>query len=351
MKKAGLVGVGNVAVNGHLPGWIAREGVHVVAATDAREDRRPLIQQTVPGVHWYPSFEEMVSSENLDFVDVCTPPSTHSMIVRSALEKGLHVLCEKPLVIRAEDVQPLAALARTRDRALVTVHNWKNAPPLAKITELVKQGAVGDVRRVEWQTLRTRPAVTVESGGGNWRIDPALAGGGILVDHGWHALYVVLGWLPERPRRVSTVLETRKYHDAPLEDTATIRLETGKGAGAGAAEIFLTWTSDERANRARIEGTRGTLNLDGGSVFLFEASSARYSPSIPSGEWNLPSIAEGSHHPEWFEGVMNEFLGEVEDPARRGRNLHEAALCAALIHLSKKSSERNGEWLDVEGLA
>lgn len=349
MKRAGLVGVGNVALNGHLPAWLAREDVAVVAATDAREDSRAALASRAPGARWYPTFEEMISSEKLDFVDIATPPSTHAALAAAALGRGLHVLCEKPLVARLEDLAPLAAVARKNGRALVTVHNWKNAAPLAKATALVRQGAVGEVKRVSWQTHRMKPAVTVESGGGNWRIDPALAGGGIVVDHGWHALYVVLGWLPGRPRRVSAVLETRKYTDAPLDDTATMRLETGEGAGAAVAEIFLTWTSDERANRVTIEGSRGKLKLDGGHLQLFEESSARCEPAVPRGEWSLPSLTEGSHHPEWFAGVIDELIGEIDFPERRGTNLREASLCASLIDLSKKSSGRGGLVLPLDG--
>jgi predicted dehydrogenase len=289
----------------------------------------------------------MFSSENLDFVDIATPPSTHATLASAALARGLHVLCEKPLVFRAEEVPPLAALARERERALVTVHNWKNAPVLAKAAGLVREGAVGHVTGVAWKTLRTQPAVTVKSGGGNWRIDPALAGGGILVDHGWHALYVVLGWLPEPPKWVSATLENRKYKDSPMEDTATVRLESG----GTTAEILLTWASEERANRAEITGTRGRLRLDGGRLALFQTPSSLRSPSGPAGDWKFPSLAEGSHHPEWFDGVIVEFFGEIEDPARRGQNLKEAALCAEIIDLAKKSSRRGGEALEVKGLA
>ena len=345
MRRAGLVGVGAVALNGHLPGWLARKDVQIVAATDEREEARVALEDQVPGVSWFSSFEEMVSSGDLDFVDVATPPSTHCTIVRSALEKGLHVLCEKPLVTCAADVPRLAALARERARALVTVHNWKNAPVLAKLAGLVQEGAVGGVTRAVWKTLRTKPALTVGTGD-NWRIDPAVAGGGVLVDHGWHALYVLLGWLPEAPKRVSAVLETRKHKGSPLEDTATVRLE-----GPGwTAEIFLTWAAEERANHVDVGGTRGRLRLDGGRLALYQTPSSLRSPSGPAGSWALPSLAEGSHHPEWFAGVIEEFLGEIEDPQKRGSNIHEAALCAEIIDLAKESSRRGGDALDLRGL-
>ncbi len=63
--------------------------------------------------------------------------------------------------------------------------------------------------------------------------------------------------------------------------------------------------------------------------------------------WEIPSIAEGSHHPEWFAGVIEEFLEEVERPGRRGRNLEEAELCATLLAVAQESSRRGGASLPV----
>ncbi|MGH9369087.1 MAG: hypothetical protein ACRD3M_15600, partial [Thermoanaerobaculia bacterium] len=63
--------------------------------------------------------------------------------------------------------------------------------------------------------------------------------------------------------------------------------------------------------------------------------------------WDLPSIAEGSHHPEWFQGVVKEFLREVGEPAARGRNLEEASLCSTLLALAQESGRRGGATLPV----
>ena len=77
------------------------------------------------------------------------------------------------------------------------------------------------MRSVRWRTLRTQPAIAVSAEGvANWRVDPAQAGGGILTDHGWHALYCVMRWAGA-PDGVAATLETRRFHDQPLEDTAS----------------------------------------------------------------------------------------------------------------------------------
>jgi predicted dehydrogenase len=338
MLKGAILGVGNVAVQGHLPAWKERGDVEIVAAADARSDRLDLLSETLPDVRKYASAEELLASERLDFVDVCTPPATHAALARAALERSFHVLCEKPLVLLPEELRGLPALAAEKERTLFTVHNWKHAPVLERVSELVRTGTIGEVRHCRWETLRERPAVAVGDTG-NWRVDPAQSGGGVLADHGWHALYVLQAWMPTTPRTVAARLSTRKHHDYPIEDTADLMLFHPSAS----AEIFLTWAADERANRMELSGTRGKLQLDGGRLSLMDVDGARTVE-----EWTFPSLTEGSHHPDWFGGVINEFFAEAESPRARGHNLAEAALCANVLALAKESNRRGGEPLSAE---
>jgi predicted dehydrogenase len=337
MLRGAIIGFGNLAMHGHLPAWIARKDVSVVAAADLRRKAQVELAERLPGARWYDSVEELLNAEKLDFVDLCTPPDSHANLIRAALERSCHVLCEKPLVLKPGDLGPLAALAATRQRALVTVHNWIHSSALAKVTELLRSGVLGPLRRCRWETLRTEPA-PAEGGTDNWRIDPARSGGGVLVDHGWHALYVVNSWLG-RPKSVRAALTTRRHHAFRVEDTALVELDYGPAS----AEIFLTWAASERANRIEVEGTRGWLRLDGGKVSL-EAPET----TLREQNWELPSLAEGSHHPDWFRGVVEGFLAEVQDPRVRGGNLDEAARCVTLLSLAQESN-RLGDALTVPG--
>jgi predicted dehydrogenase len=338
MLRGALLGYGHVAAEGHAPGWRARPDVEIVAAADARPGRRTAFFATFPQGRWYTTAEDLLMKEDLDFVDICTPPASHAMLVRQALARSLHVLCEKPLVVSPEELRGLPALSAEKDRAVVTVHNWRFAPAVVKVAEVIASGALGDLRRVRWQTLRSRPAAAVGDAG-NWRVDPTQSGGGVLVDHGWHAFYVVSGWMGAAPRTVAARLETRKYHEWPIEDTADLFLVYPSAS----AEILLTWADPERANRAEITGTKGQLRLDGGQLALFESDGAPLRQ-----EWSVPSLTEGSHHSDWFSGVIEGFLDEVADAKWRGRNLAEATLCANVLALARESSRQGGVPLPVE---
>ena len=338
MLKGAFLGFGHVAERGHAPGWKARSDVTIVAGTDPREDRRAAFIKEFPEARWHPTAEDLLTSERLDFVDICTPPGSHALLVRQALARSLHVLCEKPLVVSPEELRGLPALAAEKARALCTVHNWRHAPAIAKASRVVASGVLGEIRRIRWETLRDRPAIAVGDNE-NWRIDPIQAGGGILIDHGWHAFYVVSSWLGSAPRTVAARLETRKHHQWPVEDTVDLFLVYA----AATAEIFLTWADTARANRAEIHGTKGILKLEGESLRLLDPDGTRTAE-----EWTVPSVSDSSHHPEWFTGVIDGFFDEIADAKWRGRNLAEATLCANVMALARESSRQGGVPLPIE---
>lgn len=339
MLRGALIGFGNVAAHGHVPGWLARPDVRIVAVSDTNEARRSEAERLVPHARWYSSGEALLAEERLDFVDICTPPSGHADLIRAALQRQLHVLCEKPLVCRQEDLAEISRLATTARKVLYTVHNWHHAPTIEFIRDLLQRHDIGSISRCVWQTLRTKPAVAVAGQVGNWRLDPRIAGGGVLVDHGWHACYVILGWLRQRPTAISAKLETRRHVDSPLEDTATVHIRFPRAT----AELFLTWAADERRNVVEISGDRGTIRVENDSVVLSSAGS-----SESDRRWMLgSSLSEGSHHPEWFGGVINGFLAEIADEAIRGRNFTEAALCVDMLALAQLSSQQDSAWLPI----
>src|SRR5437762_2373416 len=204
MLRGAVIGLGNVALEVHLPGWARRaDAVEIVAVTDVASGRRSVVADLLATARWYDSLEELFAREELDFIDICTPPSSHASLITEGLGRGLHVLCEKPLVRSRDELAPLTQLAARTGRVLHTVHNWHHAPIIKRTAELVREGAIGRITRVGWQTLRMAPAPVRDAREGNWRLDPVLAGGGILSDHGWHVFYLLRWWIGEMPTAVS----------------------------------------------------------------------------------------------------------------------------------------------------
>jgi predicted dehydrogenase len=338
MLHGAVIGLGNVAVHGHLPGWLGRPDVRIAAAADSRPSQRALCESRLPGARWYDSPDDLLAVEPLDFVDISTPPSSHAPLIQSALERGLHVLCEKPLVRSLAEFRRVAGAAESAGRVLHTVHNWHHAPILTMTADLIREGEIGRVRRIVWETLRVKPAAAAAGSEGNWRVDPSVAGGGVLTDHGWHVFYVLPVWVGERPRSVGARLETRRHTAFAVEDTATVRLEFADAS----AEIFLTWAAEERRNRVEVEGTEGRIELRDDTLVLTSRRGERRWPG-------LPALSDGSHHPDWFHKVADRFLvavsgGEVHEDT----NLAEAALCCEIEHQARESSRQGGAQLPLD---
>jgi predicted dehydrogenase len=337
MLRGAIVGLGNVAVHAHLPGWLGRPAVRIVAVADTNPERRALAADLLSSARCYASAGDLFAAEDLDFVDICTPPASHAGIIAAGLDRDLHVLCEKPLVFSPAGLAPLAALAARRDRVLYTVHNWHHASIVERAARLLADGAIGHVEHIAWETLRLRPAPAGNEVRPNWRVDPDVAGGGVLSDHGWHVFYVLRRWLGEDPTAIRAVLERRRHRQWAVEDTARVSLEF---PGATAADILLTWAAEERRNRAHVRGRDGFLRLEDEVLVLERAGRVE--------RWSCPpGLSAGSHHPEWFHPVAEGFIAAAAGLAPRQGNLAEAALCVALEALARDSSRRGGASLPV----
>ena len=337
--RGAVIGLGNVAVHGHLPGWQARPDSLIVAATDASPARRAECRSRLPEARWHESVDSLLGTRDLDFVDICTPPSSHAALIRAALDRGLHVLCEKPLVGSLAELDELTGRARAAGRVLHTVHNWHHAPLVGAADAVIRGGRIGAVREVLWRTLRTQPAAAANGDG--WRVDPAIGGGGVLTDHGWHVSYVIPRWTGAAPQAVSARLETRRHHRFAVEDTATVRLHFPDAV----ADIVLTWAADTRENTARVIGSAGRIEIEDETLVIV-AGGREERHLFP------PALSNGSQHPDWFSPVADEFVarvrgaerGEATSPGRHP-NLGEAAICIAVECGARESSRRGGERL------
>src|SRR2546429_8257171 len=99
MLRGAIIGLGNVALAGHLPGWLRCRDVEIVAATDVEPARRAAIEALVPTGTGYDTAESLLAPERLDLREVCTPPARPGPLGAAPPRSGPPVLCEKPPLI------------------------------------------------------------------------------------------------------------------------------------------------------------------------------------------------------------------------------------------------------------
>jgi predicted dehydrogenase len=312
-----IVGFGEVARNGHWPAYESSSETTIVAIVDRAAERRELAARLMPNIATYSTLDEVPASIQLDFVDICTPPALHLDPMLTALGRGCHVLCEKPFLLDSALVDLVRERAAAAALAVVPVHNWKYAPILREATVLVRSGAIGELERAEIQTSRVRAAATAEAGRPNWRRDPAIAGGGILMDHGWHAVYLALGWFGQSSSRIHASFQ-RPPDGVEAEAHLSITFPRGE------ALIDLTWNGETRNNFVRLTGSRGEIVVADDTLHL--RSARVMSTTFPT------ALSNGSHHPDWFAAMLPDVVSWFRNPTLARPAFDEAAACLSIIH-------------------
>lgn len=155
MLKVGLVGVGGIS-SGHIRCWNAMEDANLVALCDIRQERLDLY----PDKRHYLDFEEMLEKEELDILDICLPSYMHADFAVKAMEHGLHVLTEKPLSLKTEDVERVYSTARKNNVNFMVAHVvrfWPEYIYLKKIYDTQQFGKLlsGRIWRLNRQPTRS----------------------------------------------------------------------------------------------------------------------------------------------------------------------------------------------------
>jgi predicted dehydrogenase len=312
--RGAIIGFGQVARNGHWPAYADSREARIVAVVDRTEERRNAARESLPGVATFATMQELTAGTEIDFVDICTPPALHGEPMLAALGRGWNVLCEKPLLLDLVELEQVRNLARESGRAVVPVHNWKYAPIVRRATEILRSGAIGLLRDLEIETLRIQDCAVADPDHPNWRRDHAIAGGGVLMDHGWHAIYLARHWFGEEP--IDARASLHRFTPKEVEDEATLTLVFPSGQ----AKIFLTWRADERRNTMRLVGEQGEIAIDDDILRI-----AGESIQFESG------LSAGSHHADWFAAMLPDVLASFHRPESALDSFEEAALCLSVI--------------------
>ncbi|WTF85010.1 Gfo/Idh/MocA family oxidoreductase [Micromonospora globbae] len=213
-------------------------------------------------------WRDLVSRDDIDVVDVCTPGDSHAEIALAALAAGKHVLCEKPLANTVEEARAMAAAAATARASGVRSmcgFNYRRVPAVAMMRRLVADGRLGVIRHVraaylqDWIVDPQFPLV--------WRLQKDRAGSGALGDIGAHIIDLTQYVTGQRITGVSAVTETF-VKERPLPAGSSGLAATVDGSVDGHADGAGPATGPVTVDDAALFVAR----LDGGALATYEAS-------------------------------------------------------------------------------
>ena len=145
MKRIGLMGCGTVANYGHLPTILETPGLELVALFDPDAEKLQAAQETFGIAAGFSDVDAFMES-GLDGVTITSPAPCHILNVRDGVRHAKHMLCEKPLGMNEAECAEMAQLASEAGLLLYTGFDYRFSPASLKIRELIREGAIGDVR-------------------------------------------------------------------------------------------------------------------------------------------------------------------------------------------------------------
>lgn len=340
--RGAIVGFGFISGLGHTPAYLQRNDVEIVAVADICEARRAIAQQTLPAARIYADYQVLLEAEgrDLDFLDIATPPCDHAEIAHAAFDRGLHVLCEKPLTTSLENARAMLEHAERAERVLFPCHNYKHAPVVKAIREIVRSGRIGKVRSLTLSTYRNTHAKGVTEWKTHWRREKRFSGGGIAMDHGSHTFYLTFDWLGAYPIAVTAKMSTLEPEKYDTEDNFSCVLTFPNGL----AHAHLTWTAGMRKVVYTIQGEKGGIAVsdDDLELSIMERTSG---PDVAQGAvtWKVEKRAVSSDwmdasHVGWFNSLFDQFKDAIARGEFVGKEAREAYLCIQLITTAYRSA-------------
>lgn len=182
--RTGLVGYGLGGRYFHAPFLAADPDISLDVVVTGDPGRASAVAAEHPAARVVPDLDTLFAvADDLDLVVISTPPLRHAEQARAVLEAGLHVVVDKPMTVRAAEARELIALAQERGRMLTVFQNRRWDGDYLTARRLVKEGALGTVRRFESRFETWKPVETKE-----WKQAAVDTGAGVLYDLGVHLL-------------------------------------------------------------------------------------------------------------------------------------------------------------------
>lgn len=167
MLKVGLVGVGGIS-GAHIPAWQSMENVELVALCDVRPEQ----MTRYPELRQYTDMDDMLAKEQLDILDICLPTYLHADVAVKAMERGIHVLSEKPVSLKAEDVHRLYETAKRNNVRFMVAQVLRFWPEYIYLKEIYDSGRYGKLLSGRMARLGHMPGWSWD----NWMKDESRSG-------------------------------------------------------------------------------------------------------------------------------------------------------------------------------
>lgn len=253
--QAGVIGCGAIAHHCHIPGYINNKFSDLVAVADPSKENLKTAMEKFSIPNGYASIEEMFEKHELDCVSIGSPNRFHAEHAILALQKGCHVLCEKPLCLTIKETQAIKRAADKAGTVFMTAFTNRLYRGNQKAKKLIEQGKIGKPYMIRIRFAHQGPMSGWAMS--DWFYRPEAAGGGALFDMGIHAIDLASHYFGPIKKVNAMVATLEKEID--LDDNAIMQFAFESGA-LGYVEVG--WTSKQGFFGVEIYGSEASIVID-----------------------------------------------------------------------------------------
>ncbi|MCK8467177.1 Gfo/Idh/MocA family oxidoreductase [Microbacterium sp. KSW4-16] len=276
--RVGVVGVGKMGLS-HLAIVRALKNVELVGVVDATDYLLDILNKYT-GAATYSSLDKMLDEAKPEAILIATPTGSHAALVRSALEQGVHVFCEKPLTLTAVESAELTALAATKGLVAQVGYHNRFIATFQEVKRLLDLNAIGNVTHV---LAEAYGPVVLKPKGSTWR-SKRTTGGGCLYDYAAHPLDLV-HWYLGTPQGVrGSVLNS--IFSADTDDEVYSTLDYADGLSV---QLSVNWSDEsyrKMSTSMTVTGSQGRIVADRQEIRVYLRDGAAIPEGYRAG-WNI----------------------------------------------------------------
>lgn len=318
--RFGIVGTGAIA-QAYAQAFSNSEHLELCAAADCRADAAEAFAEANDCLAFH-NVEQMTEEMDLEAVVVCTPPVTHQDVCCDLLSRKIHVLCEKPLSIDTASAEKILDCADFNGMVFTMASKFRYVADVAVAKAIIESGLIGEI--VMFENVFTGRVDMSQ----RWNSDPAISGGGVLIDNGTHSVDITRFFLG----RLSEVqaMEGNRIQDLPVEDTVRFFVRSESGV---LASIDLSWSvNKEQPYFISIYGSAGTL-LIGWQESKYRRSGEQH--------WNV--FGNGYNKVDAFQRQLENFAAAIQGRQTLVVTPEDALASVEVIEAAYRGMRR-GDW-------
>lgn len=301
--KWGIIGCGNVTEVKSGPAFNKVSGSSLVAVMrrDAGKAEDYAHRHGVP--RWYDNAGDLINDPEVNAVYIATPPLQHEQYTEMALAKGKPVYVEKPMTLNTESALRMKAASEKYNVKLSVAHYRRQQPMFLKVAELLNSKVIGDTRFINLCMFQSPKNNLIANSDSNWRLDPAISGGGLFHDLAPHQLDLMVHYFGEVSRSSGIAENQSKMHNA--DDLVTGHILFKNGIVFNGTWCFSVAPGLE-SDQCDIVGSKGMIRFPmfGNKI------------SVTVGKETEDHVFEALDHVQqpMIQSVTNYFLGKGHNP-------------------------------------